>query len=222
MPEDGAIATKGADVEKTLLARIESIGIVKVVDAVTFAQAGENIKAIVEVEKAWSGYWASIKESAHKTWKGIVAKEKGPLDATEKKKNDQKIEAKVWFDAEEKKRKEAERIAQEKAQKEADDAALAAAADLEAQGDSAGAEEVISNPPPAPQVIVPTSVPSGYGGMTTKYYSAVVTDIKALAKAVLENKVPLQAIQGNEVFLNGQARMLKKTMNWPGVLVKER
>jgi hypothetical protein len=213
---------KKGTLEDELRSNINAIEVVQVLDAESFAAAGERVKTLTEIEKKVTGYWASLKEAAHKTWKGVVAKEKDMLDPLAKKKDEQKLLAKKWADAEEAKRREEERKAQEIAQKQADDEALARAADLEKNGEKEEAEAIISAPVPVAQVVVPSSVPKGYGGMTTKYYSAVVTDIKALAKAVLEGKVPAMAIQGNETFLNAQARQLKETMAYPGVKVNVR
>lgn len=210
------------DIEAALKARANAIVLVKVVDAETFEQASATDKELREVKKSWEGYWEKIKKSAHETWKGIVSKEKALLDIVEKKQGEQKALAKVWADEEERKRVAAQKEADEKARKEAEDAQLLAAQELEAQGDKEGADAVLDAPPPIAAPVVTKTVPAGHGGMIQKYYSASVVDIKALAKAVLEGKVPVQAIQGNEVFLNGQARMLKETMSWPGVKVSVR
>jgi len=214
-----AIAEKEQTMEEQLRANINAIEIITVTDAATFAAAGERVKSLTEIEKKVTGYWAGLKEAAHKTWKGIVSKEKDMLDPLGKKKDEQKQLAKAWFDAEEKKRIEAERVAQEAARKQAEGEALEQAVAVEQSGDKDVAEAIISAPVVAPQVVVPTTVPKGYGGMTQKYYSATVTDIKALARAVLAGQVPEMAIIGNETFLNTQARSLKETMNWPGVKV---
>lgn len=210
------------DIEAALKAKANAIAIVEVVDAETFEKASEIDRELGEIKKSWEGYWEKIKKSAHETWKGIVAKEKALVDIVDKKKLDQKASAKRWADAEEAKRREAQRLADEKARKEAEDAALSAAAELEAQGDKEGAESVLSAPVPVAAPVVQSSVPKGFGGMTQKYFSAEVFDVKALARAVLAGQVPVQAIKGDEVFLNAQARMLKETMNWPGVKVKVR
>lgn len=212
-------------VEQALRAKIEAIEVIDVVDAATFEAAGENKKGMVAVQKAWKGYWEPLRVAARSVVDMILEKRDTLDTIIEKKKEDQTGKAKAWFDAEEKKRLEAERVAQEAARKQAEDDAIAAAEALEKQGTpeaKAEAEAIIAAPPPVPQVVVKSTVPKGYGGMTQKYYSATVTDIKALARAVLAGTVPVQAIKGDDVFLNNQARMLKLTMNWPGVKVNER
>jgi hypothetical protein len=44
----------------------------------------------------------------------------------------------------------------------------------------------------------------------------------ALVKAVAAGTVPIQALEANTVFLNGQARMLKAALAYPGVKAIER
>jgi hypothetical protein len=209
-------------VEEVLRDKINTFKIVPVTDAVSFKQADENIKTLNEMKNWWEGSWAKIKKSAHETWKGIVEKEKFGLDSIESKKVEQRSIAKAWADEQERIRIAAERKAQEAARKQAEDEALALATQLEKDGDKEQAAAVISAPVPVPQVVVKSSVPAGCGKMTQKHYSATVTDIKALAKAVLEGKVPEMAIVGNDVFLNSQARMMKESMNYPGVTVNIR
>lgn len=214
------LATKNVTtLEEDMRASINSLAVIDVVDADTFARAGESNKAIVALKKKVVDYWGPIKDSAHKTWKGLVAKEKEMLDPIDAKQEQQRLSAKAWADAEEAKRREEQRKAEEAVRKQAEDEQIARAAALEKDGNKADAEAEIAAPVVVPQVVVPSAVPQGFGRMTTKYYSATVTDIKLLAKAVIDGKVPVQAIQGNDTFLNGQARMLKETMNWPGVKV---
>lgn len=207
------------DLEAQLRARANALTVIHVVDAETFRAADARVKELNEIKTSWEGYWAKIKKSAHETWKGIVAKEKDVLDIVDQKKENQRADAKVWTDEQERIRREEERKAQAIAQKQADDEALARAAELEREGDHETAAAVIAAPPPAPRVVVPTAVPAGYGNMTRKYYSAVVVDLLALAKAVVAGKVPVAAIAGNQTYLNSQATQLKETMNYPGVRV---
>lgn len=61
-------------------------------------------------------------------------------------------------------------------------------------------------------------------GITFKTnYSAEVVDVMALARAVIDGKVPAEALKGNYPFINAAAKSLKTAMNWPGVkLIAER
>lgn len=205
-------------VEEEMRGNINGLAVIEVVDAETFALADERRKAIVALEKRIVDYWKGIKESAYKTWKGLCLKETEMLEPLARKKEEQRLLANKWADDQEKWRREEERKAQEAAKKQADEDAIKTAEELDSQGYKEEAEAVLGNVQ-APQVVVPTSVPSGHGQMTKKYYSAKVVNIKVLARAVLDGKVPEVAIQGNETFLNNQARIMKETLNYPGVAV---
>jgi hypothetical protein len=223
---DTVIALKeDKEIENALRKQIEAIQVIEVVDPASFEAAAENKKGMVAIQKAWTGYWEPLRVAASAI-KDMILEKRDTLDKDiEKKKLSQVAKAKAWADAEEKKRADAERAAQAEAKRIADEEALAAAIALEKEGTpeaKAEAEAIMKAPPPPPQVILKSVVPKGNGGMLTKRYDTTVHDIKALARAVLAGQVPVQSIQGNDVFLNGQARMLKKTMNYPGVTVNER
>lgn len=210
------------EIEKTLQEEVQSMTVVKVEDAQTFERAGDRCKAIVALEKKVHEYWDPVVDAAHKTWKALVAKRSEFLDPLAENKKAQSASMKSWEWEQERKRQEEERRAQEAARKQAEDAALAAAAAMEKEGTpeaKAAAEAIIQAPVAVPQVVVPKAVPAGHGTFTRKAWKAQVTDIKALARAVLAGQVPEQALQGNEVFLGQQARSLKEAMRWPGVKV---
>ena len=66
------------------------------------------------------------------------------------------------------------------------------------------------------QVIIPKGTAPGNASYRT-IWSAVVTDLKALCKAVAEGTVPLEAIQPNMPVLHAMARASKEAFNVPGV-----
>ncbi len=208
--------------EAELRGRIESLELVEVKDASSFIFAGENVKEITATKNAWTEYWEPLRVSARATLDAILEKKKGPFEALEKKAKDQRALMQKWSDEEERKRREAERIAQEKAKKEADDAALAKAQALANSGNTAAAEIAIDNAPPPAPVHVRSSVPKGFGAALRKYYYAEVTDVMALARAVLAGTVPAEAIIPNQPFLNKQADDKKEALAFPGVVVKVR
>jgi hypothetical protein len=208
------------EIEQTLQQEVRSMTVVKVADAQTFQQAGDRCKAIVALEKKVHEYWDPLVDGAHKTWKALVAKRAEFLDPLAENKKAQSASMKTWEWEQERKREEAERAAQAAAREQAEDAALAAAAAMEKEGtveSKAAAEAIIQAPVAVPQVVVPKTVPAGHGTFTKKAWKAQVTDIKALARAVLAGQVPEQALQGNDVFLGQQVRSLKDAMRWPGV-----
>jgi hypothetical protein len=83
-------------------------------------------------------------------------------------------------------------------------------------------EAVLVAPVVVPPVYVPPAVPKGMGNFTRRTWCAEVVDLMALVKAVAIGKVPLQAIEANTVFLNGQARMVKSALAYDGVRAVEK
>lgn len=66
-------------------------------------------------------------------------------------------------------------------------------------------------PPPAARA------PDKLDGLSVAVtWSAEVTDLMALVKAVAAKKAPIEALQANPAFLNGEARKLKDNFNYPG------
>jgi hypothetical protein len=94
------------------------------------------------------------------------------------------------------------------------------AAALDSIGETAAANRLLNEPPPPPPpVILPRSTPKVPGIAMTTRYSARVVDMKALLGAILAGKAPMMAVSANMVFLNQQARSMKETLQYPGVVV---
>ncbi len=137
--------------------------------------------------------------------------------------------------AAEERRQEAEQrrlIAEaEAARRKEEERRLAEAAALEEAGKAEEAEAVISAPipepeiPPAPPIPAPTPVremPKAAGVSTRAQWSAEVTDLMTLVKAVAEGKAPLATVMADQTTLNSLARSLKGAMDFPGVRVTSR
>lgn len=108
-----------------------------------------------------------------------------------------------------------------KLQKDADDQLRLAEAELlEESGDMRGAQELIDAPaePSAPP-IAQRAVPTTAGVAMRDVWTAEVVDKLALVKAVAEGKHPLAAVEPNMVFLNQQAKSLKREFRFEGVEV---
>ena len=123
-------------------------------------------------------------------------------------------------------RQEQERIAREKqaeldkkAREDAEATRLAEAEALEAQGNTEQADAVLEAPiipePVAP--VAPIAKVQGLSGRKT--YSAEVTDMVALCKAIGDGSQPHNLVTANSTALNGMARALKSNLNIPGVKV---
>lgn len=199
---------------KSIKARAEMI---QVTDTASCEAAAGAYKDLTDASKKWSDYWEEPCANAHKTWKGLVARRDEVLNALKKAKDDISKKMKVWTEAEEAKRREAQRLAQEAARKTAEAEAVARAVELEQEGRKEEAEALLDAPPPAPTVMVQSNVPKNLGKAVQKYWKYEVTDIKVLARAVAEGKVPPDAIIGNPSHIGGAVRAFKAAFNYPGV-----
>ena len=113
-------------------------------------------------------------------------------------------------------RQEVERAAREAAEAAAREEALNRAVELDAAGDSEAAEAVLEEPIVAP-VIIQQQAPQrmvGQVGKTT--YSCIVTDVKALLKAVAEGKAPMDCFTLDQGYLNKKAALEKEGFILPG------
>lgn len=146
-----------------------------------------------------------------------------------------RIAAEARAKAEAEARAERERLAAEQRQQEAAAAqAMREAQEAAAAGDAEAAERAqaeaqalemqaqVSAATAAVVTIAPTvSAPAKVSGISTRLtYSAEVTNLMALVKAVAEGKAPIEALQADTKFIGAQARAFKKPGElYPGVTV---
>lgn len=123
----------------------------------------------------------------------------------------------AYLTEQERLRKEAELLAQKRAQEEAEREQLEKAAILDDLGETALANEVLEEKPIVVPVILPKATPRVQGISMTKRYSATVVNLQKLVLAVAAGKAPIQCLQADQVFLNRQATAMKEAFNYPGV-----
>lgn len=117
---------------------------------------------------------------------------------------------------------EAERQRKEKERKDEEDRLAREAEEAEAAGNSEKAEELIQQAatvetqPVEPTDVIPERVKS-YGSSSRQIWSAEVTDLMTLVKAVAEGKAPLSSVLANQKLLDARARAEKGDLNIPGV-----
>ena len=122
----------------------------------------------------------------------------------------------VWEQAEAARLAEENHKAMAEARRKAEDAALAEAAALEAEGDTEGAEAILEAPVIA--TVVPIrEAPKAAGVSFRTNWKARVVDPMALLRAVVAGKVPAAAVSVNEAWLNQYARATKGEVPVPGV-----
>ena len=122
-----------------------------------------------------------------------------------------------WVEEQERKRKEEERKLQEEAHKRAEETALQQALEAEAAGEKEEAEQIISEPVYVPPIKVMSEIPKSKESHIRETWAAEGIDLMATVKAIAEGRAPLQAVEYDMTFLNGQARSYKQAMNIPGV-----
>lgn len=133
----------------------------------------------------------------------------------------------IKYDSEQERIRKAEQERLEsEARKRAEDEALELAAQAEKEGDTETAQAIISDPVQSVPVFVPRTAPAP-SKLTAgrKVYSAEVTDLKALCKAIGDGRVQSEIIIGIDYnkekkltspALNKIASALKESMNIPG------
>jgi hypothetical protein len=158
------------------------------------------------------------REAAHKAWKTItetVGTFTGPLETARKLVT---RKATDWQQAEQRRRDEEARVAQEKANHEAEERRIKAAVQMEAEGNQKIADAIIAAPVVAPVVqAAPVAKPAGV--QVRENWQAEVTDLSALIRAVQEGKVGIEVLQPNLAVLRTLAKITKGKTVIPGVRV---
>jgi hypothetical protein len=201
---------------------MDALQIVNEAKALKITTAEENEKA-AEFCKTLKAFQAEIEASyrpivdaANKAHKAACAELKSQLAPFEEGEKYLKAAMLSWSSAERERIAKTRREAEEKARKEAEEAALAEAEYLEATGDKAGAEAVISAPLAVAAVHVET-VAKAEGTSIRETYKARVVNIKALCLAIAQGAVPAEYVEPNMAALNSLARMAKQSLAVPGV-----
>ncbi len=219
-------------VETKALSVIDQAKDVVVTDAATYTSAGILWKSIGEMIKEVKETFDPICEAAHQAHKKATekrAKYLDPLTAAQKSVK-QLMSA---YDLEQERIRQAEqRRLEEEARKAEEERRLQEAieAEEEAKRNGATVEEaaqeaqaIIEEPVYVPPVVLPKATPKLQGGpVYREVWSAQVTDIKALCKAVAEGRASTECVMANMPVLNKMATALKNTMNVPGVTAVSR
>ena len=117
----------------------------------------------------------------------------------------------------ERKRQEAERIAREAADAAAREEALNRAVEIEATEGKEAAEQFLEEPIQAAPVVIQQEAPVRMVGQVGKTsYKCVVTDVKALLKAVASGAAPMQCFVLDQGWLDRKAGLDKDGFDLPG------
>lgn len=223
------------------------IPLIAIRDPETFALAvedrGEIKRRLARIEEVMGPICAT----AHAAWKTAVAKREGlraPFVEADKAYSRamgvyEQEQERQRREAEETARRERERLEteerarvaaeQRRLQAEAEDRRLAEAAAAEHRGDTETATRLIEAPIEVPVVVMrPVFVPvapvpakpAAAGLSFRDNWTAKVTNLMTLIKAVADGTVAVTLLEPNMTALNGMARSLKDSMNIPGVEAK--
>ncbi len=187
-----------------------------------FQRAGELLKVIKNLRAQVSESFDGIISKAFVAHREAIAQKKkaeAPLIEAE---NLLKPRIAFYLNEQQRKVKEEEERLQLQAEKEAEERRLEEAGQLIEEGREEEAQTLLEQPVEVNTSFLPASKPASVEGISMRpIYSAHVFDLRALLQGVLDNKVSIQAVEPNMVFLNQQARSLKEVLNYPGVELKK-
>ena len=192
---------------------------IQVVCDESFHKAGElllNIKTYIAKAKE---FCRPNIERWHQGWKKALQDEKLLIGSYEEAETIIKPRLASYHEDQERKRREEEERLRQEAIKKADEERLADAISADQSGMKDLSDAILDGPAYVPTVVAPKSAATVAGISFRDQWKAEVFDLKALLRAVLENKVPVNVIDANMTVLNGLARNLKGQLNYPGVRI---
>jgi len=177
-------------------------------DNETYETACAFLKSLKAIEKEIADTFDEpIKRAfeAHKSILGAKGRHMEPIQQAERV---VKPKIATYLQEQERIRRDEERRLQEEARKRAEEEALAEAAELEAEGETEAAEQLISEPIRVAPVIVPKMVPKVTGVAMKENWRFRVTDA---------NKIPREYLKIDEIKIGQIVRALKDKTKIPGI-----
>ena len=205
------------DVEAALELAVEQAPLIDIRTEDDYRRAVHSIATLASARDDARAFWTQFTGPAFRAHRLLTAAQAEQEKAANDRETELRARTGNYYTQQEERRRaeerrlEAERQAQEKADRERQ------ARELEAQGATAEADDVREAPSVAQPVTLPSFVPRVAGVTHSAPWTAEVTDLKALVKAVADGAVPLKALRAEKRFINSQANALRDEMNWPGV-----
>jgi hypothetical protein len=200
---------------------VESAKMLTIVDAESKERAVGHGRLLQASAKAVQEMYTGVKQSIDSIKKPVLEAEKQDIGAITVAKDTLAQKVLVWNREQERIHAEAVRKAQEEARKAAEEQKLADAIAAEQAGEKEEAEQILNEPTMAMPVIVQKVAAKVQGEVTKTTYTAEVTNLMELVKAVARGVVPIQALCADVPFLNSQARSFSTGLNYPGVKVNQ-
>lgn len=209
---------KEKEIAEKVIAIKEKADAIQVIDQESYDAADALNNAARNEKKAFHEFFDPIDDSSKKQRQAVIAQGKAidePLDYVIKV-TAQKQGA--WFRAEQARKAEEKRVAEEAERKSAEDARLKEAEELSAAGLTEAADAVLE----APVVIKKVEVDEPVKAPGTSYrtnYSAECVSIIELARAVAAREAPESLLMLNQIVANGLARATKGTVSVRGLRI---
>jgi hypothetical protein len=180
--------------------------------------AGRLLQAM---NKKTSEFYKPYKKRIDEMKRVVLDEEKSALDALDVEKKRLGLLIFEWEQQEQKRQQEQLQREREAAQKTAEEERLADAIALEAEGDTEGAAAMLETPAmPVPVIVQRTAPKQTRGKVQRTTYRGKVVNFRALVCACAAGKIPLDALEVNQSFVNLQANAFREGLNWPGVDVE--
>lgn len=195
---------------------LEAAKAVRVIDSQEKAAVATELGRLLHVAgQETEKFFKSIKVQIDNIKKPILEAEKADLGALNGEKQRLAEQQTAWDLKVRQETEAAERKAREETAKRAQEELLLRAVELEEAGEAEQAEILLEEPIVVTPVIH-RSAPKLAGKVSGTTYSAKVTDLRALVRAVADGRAPMEALGANESFLNQMARSYKEGFSMPG------
>ena len=181
-----------------------------------YEMAGEELRGIKGQRSKLDELRRTMTRPLDEAKKRIMDLFRPPLDRLDQAEGTLKRSMLAFQREEARQAAEARRIAQEAARAEQERLAREAEeAEQAGRHEEAEAKIEIAAMVETPVVAAPPTKASGIS--TREVWSAEVTNLKELCRAIGAGKAPVQCVVPDARFLNGQARALKSALDYPGV-----
>lgn len=205
------------------LSLIEQAKQITIRDQDSYDQAAHLLtNGILPFRKRLKDYFEGLRKPAYAAYQAVLGKFNEQDKPAEEAERAVKMAIAKWDAEQERIRQEAQREAERRERERLEAERIAEAFFAEQAGAS---EEQIEAIQAAPMIPVVEEVEPTYqkaaGISIPKRWKCVVTDLKALCKAIGKGEVPASYVEPNMTALNARARADQRTMNIPGCVAKE-
>jgi len=229
LPQIVEILAPGGEYETGRVAlRRENLPIVEAAKKVTAIETAEDDEAASQLGRLLQAAGTQT-EAFFKTYKTQIDALKRPiLDAEKSDYHSYEIEKKRLAELHLKyvqkcraEQAEKDRLARLEAEREAQEAALLRAIELESVEGTEAAEQALEEPLYVPPVVTSSRFVKAPGSVIKWVYKAEVENFMEMVKAVADGKLPLAFLTANQSLLDNQAKSLKDAFYVPGCKLKK-